>query len=247
MLFVFVIALVGCLSALRIAHSLESRHLFARSELTKIGTITFACALALAVMSPRTFIVAWMIVFVSIACAAFSLSVRVSRRSRAFRSECATLLTLVLLKMKSGRAFRSSFDEAIDESGARVRAKFSEIGAVVAFSQQRSGTRIDPFVREFVEELAVIDRHPHLAVRRLETYREKIETEEEFRRRSGQVLARIRAQSLVMTGLFLAVCAFMIAKFGWQRNAALFALATTSFGLGAIWLWFGGRKKRWKV
>ncbi|MES2963436.1 MAG: hypothetical protein V4760_06065 [Bdellovibrionota bacterium] len=107
--------------------------------------------------------------------------------------------------------------------------------------------RIDPFVREFVDELALIDRHPHLAVRRLETFRDKIEIEESFRRRSGQVLARIRAQSSVMTGLYLAVSAFMIAKFGWSANAKLFAIATTSFGIGAIWLWCGGRNLKWKV
>jgi len=247
MLFVFVIALVGSMSALRIAHSLESRHLFARSELTKIGTLVFACALALAFALPHTHACAWFAIFSPIMCAAFSLCARVSRRSREFKRECASLLSVVTLKMKSGRAFRHSLDEAIAESDARVRAKFTAIASNVAFSQQRTGMPIDSFVREFVEELAHIDRQPHLAIRRLETYRDKIEIEEDFRRRSGQVLARLRAQSLVMCGLYLAVAAFMISKFGWRANSRLFALATVSFMLGAIWLWSGGRKLKWKV
>lgn len=247
MLFVFVISLLGFASALRIARVLESRQLFARDELTKIGTIVFACVIALATTLPHTLACAWLAIFLPLVCAAFSLSVRVSRRSRAFKRECASLLSIVTLKMKSGRSFRHSLDEAIAESAPRVRAKFAEVAAVVAFSQQRSGTPIDPFVRELVEELALVDRHPHAAIRRLETYRDKIEIEEDFRRRSGQVLARIRAQSLVMTGLYLAVATFMIARFGWSANARLFALATVSFGLGAIWLWLGGRKMKWKV
>ena len=247
MIFVFVIALLGFASALRIAHSLESRHLFARDELTKIGTVVFVCAFALALVLPRTHLAAWFAIFSPLAFAAFALSLRVSRRSHALRRECASLLTIVLLKMKSGRSFRHSLTEAIDESDSRVRAKFTEIAAVVAFSQQRSGMRIDPHVSEFVDELVLIDRQPHLAVRRLETYRDKIEIEEEFRRRSGQVLARIRAQSSVMTGLYLAVSAFMIARFGLGANARLFAIATVSFGIGALWLWFGGRKMKWKV
>lgn len=247
MLFVFVIALIGFASALRIAHSLESRQLFARSELTKIGTGIFVCASALAIALPHTFVCAWLAIFFPIVFAAFALSLRVSRRSHSFRLECATLLAIVSLKMKSGRSFRASFDEAIAESDARVRAKFTEIAAVVAFSQQRSGMRIDSFVQNFVDELALIDRLPHLAVRRLETLRDKIEIEEDFRRRSGQVLARLRAQSFVMSGLYLAVSCFMIAKFGWSANAKLFALATTSFAIGALWLWFGGRNMKWKV
>lgn len=246
MLYAFCISLFGFAIVIRIGDSLVSRHLFSRSELTKIGTSVFIFEFVMSMFISRTHFGFWCAIFIPIIIAAFALCVRVSRRSKLFKRECARVLTIVLLKMKSGRSFRHSFSEAVAESDVLVRAKLAEIASSVAFSQQRSDSA-DHFVRELVEELSIIDRQPHMAARRLETFRDRLRTEDEFRRRSGQVLSRIRAQSLVMSGLYVAVCAFMIAKFGWSANARLFITSVMLFGAGAIWLWLGGRKKEWKV
>ena len=247
MLISFFISLLGFMFAIRISKSLVSRQLFTQIELTKIGTSVFVGEFALAMFMRHSFFAVWCAVFLPIAIAAVALAVRISSRSREFKSDCASMLTIVLLKMKSGRSFRHSLAEVVSESDTHSRVKLSEIASSVAFSQQRKGESSDSFVRELVQELTVVDQQPHMAMRRLETFRDKLRTEDDFRRRSGQVLARIRAQSIVMSGLYIAVFAFMIAKFGWGANARLFIGSLFLFSAGALWLWFGGRKLKWTV
>jgi hypothetical protein len=120
----------------------------------------------------------------------------------------------------------------------------------VAFSQQEKSQRKDqndPFMRELIEEFRLIDQQPHASLRRLTVLREKIRVEDDFRRRSGQVLARLRAQSLVMCVLYACVFAFMCWHFGFRDNARALSFSAMFFLCGSAWMWAGGRRLTWKV
>lgn len=247
MLFAFFITLFGFMFAIRIAHHFIDHHLFLKSEMTKIGTAYFACVFVSSRLIPDSKFALWSIVFAPLALIAIMLEILVSGRSRAFRQEFVGVLSLVLLKMKSGHSFRHSFNETIKESDAKIRSILSEIASVVAFSQQENQRKFDPFIVEMVEELTVIDRQPHAAAKRLETLRERLKVENEFRRRSGQVLSRIRAQSLVMTVLYAAILIFMSLKFGFRANTNVICASSFLFACGSVWMWLGGRGLRWKV
>ncbi|HVK62748.1 MAG TPA: hypothetical protein VM432_14420 [Bdellovibrionales bacterium] len=247
MLFAFFVSVFGFMFAIRIARHFVDQHLFRKSEMTKIGTAYFASVIALSWMFSQSHFAIWLIVFMPLALIAVMLEILVSGRARAFRSEFGDILSFVILKMKSGHSFRVSFSEVIKECDEKHRSILSEIASVVAFSQQENRRRFDPFITEMVDELTAIDRQPHAAARRLEILRERLKVENEFRRRSGQVLSRIRAQSLVMTFLFIAVLMFMSLKFGFRDNANVIFIAGFLFACGGIWMWLGGRNMKWKV
>jgi Flp pilus assembly protein TadB len=247
MLFAFFASLFGFAFAYRIAHHFIDHHLFHKREMTKIGTAYFACVIVASSAIPHSRFAVWLIVFAPLVFIFVFLEILVSGRSRAFRRNFVNVLSLVILKMKSGHSFRESFAQAIDESGEELQSILSEIASVVAFSQQENGHRFDPFITEMVEELTLIDRQPHAAVKRLDTLRNRLKVENEFRRRSGQVLSRIRAQSLVMTVLFVAILVFMSVKFGFHRNASVIGVSATLFACGSAWMWLGGRNLKWKV
>jgi hypothetical protein len=247
MLFVALISASGFLFAYRISHSLVGRAFFTSSELTKIGTVVFLCIIGAVFLLPKTFMCAWIAVTSPLVIAGILLSVAVNRRSQIFRTRFIEVVAMIILKMKSGRSFRQSLIEATAESDPLMRAKLSEISSVVAFSQQRSRSSSDHFIIEVINEFAAADHQPHSAMKRLCVFRDKLKIEENFRRRSGQMLARTRAQSLVMSGLYLAVLIFMICKFGWKSNSDLMIASFAFFSAGAAWIWISGRKMRWKV
>lgn len=247
MTFAFLLSLLGFSFALRIARFIRERDLLTNEELTKIGTAYLASVLLLVIALPRTRVTLWLAQFVPLALLAIALTWLLCRRSRDFRERFREMLTHLILKMKSGRSFRQSLAETISESDLRSRTKLSEIANVVVFSQQRTRVASDAFVREVIEEFHRVDRAPHSAIQRLVVFRDKLRLEDDFRRRSGQVLAQLRAQSFVMTGLYLAVLSFVIHQFGWRANARFIVASAALFTAGAAWIWIGGRRIRWKV
>lgn len=242
-----IVTTLGFMFGSRIAHQFIARDLFDRVLMTKIGTTYLVCVIALAIVLPRSHTSMWCAIFAPLAVLALALLASVSRRSRNFKRDVLAALSSVALKMKSGRSFRQSLSETTNELEPHLRAKFTEIMSVVAFSQQSASTIRDPFVHHLIEEFVIIDRNPHSSMRRLGVLREKLRIEEEFRRRSGQVLARLRAQSLVMCGLYLAIFAFMVWKFGWHANVRALMTSLILFGIGVAWMWIGGRTLQWKV
>lgn len=251
MTFAFLVSLLGCAFVIRISHKMIDAKFFRRNEMTKIGTAYFASVFALAMLLSisrmQSAMALWMCVFVPMFAWIIAIEALIAHRAHKFRAQMPSILAILLLKMKSGRAFRQALSETIDECDENLRPLMSEVASVVAFSQQTSARSRDQYIAMIIDEFESIDRQPHAAARRLGSFRDKLRIEEDFRRRSGQVLARVRAQSLVMTGLYLAVLVFMIAKFGWKSNAHIICFSIASFAIGATWLWLGGRRRAWKV
>jgi hypothetical protein len=262
-MFIILISILGFAIGIRNSELLIAGNLFEKRAMTKIGTAYLVLVLILLFALPRGYFSVWISIFVPLLITAIAVFVIMKKRAMDFRDSFIAALTLISLKMKAGRSFRQSFSEVAAESEPRLRAKLSEIGSAVVFSPQNpdpnrnslqlnANTAISAFtshqfIGEVVEELIRIDRQPHAASRRLAVFRDKLRLEDDFRRRSGQVLARIRAQSLIMTGLYVALAFFMAIKFGWRENSRLFAISLGLFTSGAIWLWRGGRNLKWKV
>jgi Flp pilus assembly protein TadB len=247
MIFAFAVSILGFAFVIRITNHLIARDLFTKNEMTKIGTIYFALAIAFVFIFPRTHVAIWFAIFAPLILISLSVIFLLRQRARAFQAIFRDVLSVILLKMRAGRSFRQSLSEVTMETDPRWRAKLSEIASVVVFSQQKARLIADPFVAEIVNELSLVDRQPHAAARRLKVYRDKLRTEDDIRRKSGQILARLRAQSLVMCGLYLAVLIFMISKFGWHANSDLMMGSAALFAFGSLWMWTGGKKKRWRV
>lgn len=254
MLFALLVLILGLEFVIRMARSISERRFFEEKEMTKIGTGYFVAVFVLLTVLPHGYLSLWVAVFSPHLVIAIGLFSLVKRRSAKFRIALVESLSLVSLKMKTGRSFRQALTEVISECDPKMRSKFSEIGSAVVFSQQNMPAdasirsfKKDLFVANFVSELVLVDREPHAAIRRLAVFREKIRIEDDFRRKSGQVLARIRAQSVVMTALYVALGSFMAWKFGWHSYLRLYASSVVCFFMGFTWMWLGGRSHKWKV
>lgn len=245
--YAILVSFLGFAIAFRTSRHLIEQNFFEKSEMTKIGTLYICAFLALLKLLPHTHLSFWIAVFAPLFVVALVLTVLIKRRSLHFRNSLVAVLALISLKMKTGRSFRRALSEVTAESEPRLRVKLSEIGSVVVFSPQKGMPHADPFISSFVSELILIDQQPHAATRRLAVFRDKLRIEDDFRRKSGQVLARIRAQSIIMTGLYVALASFIIWKFGWKTSFHIYLLSAALFSVGLLWMWRGGRNLKWKV
>ncbi len=247
MMFSFLVAMLGFSIAIRYFNDLVQQNFFSKREMTKIGTAHLAIILTLLLLLPRSHRGTWIATCAPLILTAGAAFAVVRWRSTSFRAHVRDALSIIALKMKSGRSFRQALAETCNESDARFRSKFSEISNAVVFSQQQKTDRATPFIAEVIEEFVRIDQNPHASTKRLAVFRNKLRIEDDFRRRSGQVLSRIRAQSLVMSVLYALVFVFMIWKFGWDTNAPVLLTSALLFFVGVAWITLGGRRLKWKV
>lgn len=238
----------GFMFACRIFDVVVDRRWSTRIRMTKIGTLYFISLVASAIFISRISQLAlWLSVFAPLALLFLVICVQRICRARAFRARFRESLTLLLLRMKAGKSFRLALDDAIAESDPRWRHLLAEIRELVVFSQQTERESISMFARMIIEEFRAADRAPHAAIRRIEQFRDRLRLEDEFRHRSGQVLRQIRAQSLLLGGLYLAVLAFVARQFGFSSHGRLLLLSGALFFAGLAWIWIGGRRFKWKT
>lgn len=247
MLFAFSVSVFGFVVAVRTANDFIDQNLFSKNEMTKIGTLYLVLVFFLIMIGGSSRFSFWIAVFLPLMILVFALNLVLKRRARVFRTKMKEVLSLIILKMKSGKSFRQALHEVIDESEFSIRVKLEEISNVVSFSQQQTRSIRDQFISDYVNELKFADHNPHLAMKRLCVFRDKLRVEDDFRHRSGQVLSRIRAQSLILSVLYIAIMTFVVFKFGAKENAKAISISMVFFLLGSLWIWIGGRKMKWKV
>lgn len=247
MFYVMLLTFLGSIFVIRISAKLDAHKIFSRSELAKIVIGYFSIVLIAVYFFVRTHFQMWCAVFGALVIVVFLLIYLGKKRTQNFRTHIIETLTAMILKMKSGRSFKQSLSDVIAESDGQMRAKLSEIASAVVFSQQGSTRISDQFVSELITEFIQMERNAHSSMRRLVTLRDRLKLEDGFRRKSGQVLSRVRAQSLLMSGLFVAILFYMINRFGWRDNSHIMIAAIILFNLGSLWIWIGGRRLKWKV
>jgi Flp pilus assembly protein TadB len=247
MFIAFIITLSGLAFASRIASQSLNDRVLTRRDLTKIGTCYFFSLVGLLSIAHDSLFSLWVAVFLPTMIFVFALVWLKFSRAKKFRERFVMALQLIILKMKSSRSFRTSLNDVIDESDSLMKLRLSEIRDIVVFSPQESRDFRNPFVDLILRELKLVDENPHAAIKRLSVFRDRLKIEDDFRHKSGQALRQVRAQSLIMSGLYLAIAFFIAHSFGFKPYQRLFLISALLFSIGLVWIHIGGRKMKWKV
>ncbi|MBL7689534.1 MAG: hypothetical protein JNJ49_15965 [Bdellovibrionaceae bacterium] len=232
-------------------------------ELTKIGTASFVIAFLVGkVVNMHSLMQLWLVVNAAPVLVFVSTGFLIYSRRRTFEARVDELLVSLLFLMKQGNSMRSALDIVTQQSSPTMRVHVRELTRAVVFSQQESELELPEksskddrnsprswlFDRSFarlVSELRWIDRESPTPVRSLNDLRERLRNETKIRRRSGQATAQTRAQSIVMTLLFVALAIFSMSFFGTSEVVRWILLSAPLFIVGSIWIWRGGRRIRW--
>lgn len=156
------------------------------------------------------------------------------------------LLDGVILGLQTGKSFRISLQQAIENQQGWIRHQFQEVFDSLSMSENVIGAKA-ALIKDFQLEVLQIDRANVRCLEQVRALRRRYKMHEEFRRRSGQLTQQIKMQAIIVTALFLALLIFVIAQFGFREHRFLIFTSTTIFFGGLLWIFFMGRRMKWKV
>jgi len=243
----FFISLFGIASAFRSIDLLFENRLIDRRLRSFARAIVPMVIVLLVIFLARHPFFAWSAVAFIVAIHFFTGNFVRARRESNFKTEFLDFLERVLLSVRAGKPFRLALSTSIEDIEPFTRLKFEKILEFVFFSPHSDLSETDSFTREVIRELIAIDRSTHRSLERLVAFRRGLRLEFEFRRKAGQCLTRIRWQSFILTGLYLALFIFMFANFKWQDIQAYALISVTFFVTGLAWILNAGRSVRWKI
>ncbi len=246
MLMTFSILIFGFLTAQRILDEVVGQNILTKKQMTKFGTTYFLILIALSFITNNYFIL-WAICFAPhLGFSIFIFWLKQSRRKK-FEEHFEEILNMIILKMKSQKSFRNSFSEVINDSPPSTQRILLDIRDVVVFSQQNKSIHLSAFTQKIILEFVLADQTPHAALKRLINFRDCLKIQTDFRRKSGQVLQQIRAQSFLLSTVYFALLVFVLKRFGLSGHQQIILLSLILFLLGLGVIFYGGHKIKWKI
>ncbi len=246
MLIVFLILIFGFFTADRILHEVVGQNILTKKQMTKFGTAYVLVIVSFSFFT-SSILVLWMLSFTPQLVFWIFIAFLKRYRSQKFEERFEEILGLMILKMKSGKAFRSAFSEVISESPYGIQRILIDIRDVVVFSQLKNSVKLSAFIKLILIEFVQADQAPHAALKRLVSFRDRLKIQTDFRRKSGQVMQQIRIQSLILSGVYFALFIFVIKRFGFESNHQMILLSVSLFLTGIAFIFYRGNKIKWKI
>jgi len=162
------------------------------------------------------------------------------------QSEFPGFISKIILEMKAGFSFRSSIDKHLSISSEVWEKWLRSMIETRVFLRTTEDFSVH-WWSIYLQELQAAEENPHLALTRLENFRQKMKVLSDFRRKSGQALAQARIQMVVMTFLYLALLVLMMTQFQIGSHRRLILASFTLFVCGQLLFWWLGRKRKWKI
>jgi hypothetical protein len=243
----FTFSLFGMWFAFRISEKMHEKRLIDRKMRFKMRLIAMFLITFLVFQCAHRPFFLWILVLAVIFCLYLSQIVIRHQREKNFRSHFLEYLERVILFVRGGKSFRQALTSANQDNEAFTQQRMEKVLEFVFFSQHSNVIESDRFTQEIIKELVSIDRSSHRSLERLSLLRRNLKLESDFRRKAEQVLRRIKWQSYIFTGLYLALVLFMLTSFSIKDILNELLLSALFFGVGLVWIIFSGRTIKWNI
>lgn len=164
---------------------------------------------------------------------------------RQLSKEFVSFLDELLLIMHTG----GSFLFAMSESASRFPQFVShELSKVVQNKDYKPPWVASKVIQAWLEELQIVAVAPSRQMQRLESLRNQILLQQDFRQKSSAVTASVRAQFAVITFLYISLLIFSFFKWNAKEIDFLVTLSLSLYLLGTlIFCFLIQRGIRWKI
>lgn len=242
---VFLVSMLGHTLAHRILVQMARDFAFSPQLLRQLHVTNLFIIAFLAIVN-RSNLALWLFIgILLVTLKFFPLVLRIFLLKR-LRSVLVPFLDAVILGLQTGKSFRSALHGAIENQSGWVRYQLMEIYDSLVMSENVIAMK-STLLADLQRELAEIDRSKSRCIDQVRALRKDIKTLEDFRRRSGQVTQQLKMQAIIVTGLFLALLMFVIKQFGFEEHRKLIFGSSMTFFLGLMWIFWMGKKVKWKV
>lgn len=251
---IFVCSIVGLVSVAHLATLFVRSRVISALDMTKIGTGSLAMTLLSFFWCPpepySSLFLIWFQIHAPITAGVFFAILLAKRRDRLVVESLDEVLSRLMMRMKEGRSLAVALDLVVNEIRPSLRPRWLEITRSVSFSPQKNVTATELKslrLAEIARELRRVDQMTRSQLVELERWRARVRTECTFRRRSVQATAQVRAQSIVLSAIYLLIALFSMMAFGWNATKAPIQISVPIFSVGLFIIWRGGRRVKWSI
>lgn len=245
----FIIKIFGLYSGICISKCYLQKSIVTKTQMTKIGSFYVVINIIVSLFFSSIWL-HFISVFAPIIVFVCLLYFKFISLENQFHSDFPDFLTMVILKMKSGKSFRKSLQESVLESPMKYQGRLANICDRVSFSQQfrdKKMTLLSPFLSETIQIFRKIDVSSHRSIEKLENFRSRLITINNLRHKSGQIRGQIQLQCYLLLGIYVSCFAIVLINYQIREVAALLASSFILFLLGFLMVHMIGRSVRWKI
>lgn len=172
------------------------------------------------------------------------------RREMQFQCGFPDILTAMILQMKIGKSFRSSYQNALSTLPEYQKETLLKIQQNVAFLPQANDkklTRDRSFRGLLLQEFLKIDQSQHKTIEKLENFRSRLIIANNFRRRSGRIRENIYVQVGIMGFFYVAAFVYVVMTMDLIKVHTVVLISAMQFAIGTLMACWLGRKIKWTI
>lgn len=223
-----------------------SREFAFSQDLIRVLSLSNLVVISLITLSTGSSAVVW--VFIGILLLSLKLIPRLLRvfLLNRLRKALIPFLDAIILSLQMGKSFRSCLYSAIEIQDGWVKHQLLEIYQSMSLAENVIAAK-SALLADLQKEFRLIERSQTRCLEQVKSLRRELKLLDSFRRRSGQITQQIKMQALIVTALFLSLLIFVVRQFGFFEHRFLVFFASGTFLIGLIWIFFVGKRMKWKV
>jgi len=171
------------------------------------------------------------------------------RRHYLLMQELPMFISTIILRMSVGDSLGAALKLAGQQVSDWSWIKISQVLEMVEVSSEHEAqchAKADIFYSTMCE-IVKIQKLSHQALPRLRILREKIEIEEQFRKKRARVTSLVRAQVAILTLLYIGLLGFIFVHEDVRQIQAYLTISVFLFAMGTLGLFWMGARFQWKV
>ncbi len=168
-------------------------------------------------------------------------------KSVEFEDNFCHFLEKIILKMRSGYCFSEAIAQSTYVSDPFSRQKLQFIKDRILNPSINNVKQHDFYIEKCINDMVEIKKNPQYAIKRLESLKNILKKNRNFRHKSGQLRTPIYFQLILLSVLYLAVLIFVVNQFNYENVKYFLFPSLGLFTASWVWIYKIGRRIPWKL
>jgi Flp pilus assembly protein TadB len=170
------------------------------------------------------------------------------KRKKQFRSELPLFINHIILKLRSGAAFRTALQVAGQNLTQNSKIKVDKMVEMLNLpSDEIKNNFLDDQAKDLLTFFRKTEQEIHLTLPRLIQLRSKLKVEDSFHSKMLRATGQLKAQAFILSSLYGCLFIAVIYRFGWANHKNIISLSLVLFAIGVFAILQQGRGYKWKV
>jgi Flp pilus assembly protein TadB len=227
-------SIFGLIIGLRTTEQLIEYRLVAIAQRQTLHILVLLVSLVLGALLRKYPTTHWLVLLAVFLLPGVLFQLQELRRKVDFERNILSFLDSLIVRLRAGQSLKVSVQELGQNFKGPSRFYFQEIGSLLSFSAAERKPSKDRLFDETARELIDVHKTTHRSVEKLKAFRRKVKTEQEFRQKSRQMTLQVKAQSFILSLLFVTLVLYTMFSYDFIEIQKVLCVSLGLFGFGLV-------------